>query len=138
MMTGSSFRYANVLMTVIFLISAAVQYNDPDGVLWILAYGAAAAVCIGYAMGRAQGWHAWVVTIGALIWAATLIPGFWAQVSAADLFGSMSMKTPAVERAREFGGLMIIAVWCTLIARRIARQTNDTRPARDSQNVDAG
>ena len=124
-------------MTVVFLLSAAVQYNDPDGILWILVYGVAAAVCVGFAMGRAKAWHASVVAIGALIWAVTLIPGFWGQVSASDLFGSMSMKTMAVERAREFGGLLIIAVWCSLIA-RLARETNDARSARDLGNVAAG
>ncbi|MEM9650361.1 MAG: transmembrane 220 family protein [Bacteroidota bacterium] len=37
---------------VLFLVSAVVQYNDPDPWTWILIYSIAALVSVGFALGR--------------------------------------------------------------------------------------
>jgi hypothetical protein len=106
----------NVLMTAVFLLSVAVQYNDPDPLAWIIIYGLASALCLALALGRLRWWYALVTSVTALLWAAFLLPSFWRLVSAAEIFESIGMKTAPVEQAREFGGLMIVAAWMLFIA----------------------
>ena len=110
--------FLNVFVCVALLASVAVQYNDPDGLLWMAIYGAGAAACMGFALGRLRAWQALTVAVVALIWALTLIPDFWGQVQVGELFESIGMKTVAVERAREFGGLAIVFVWMSFLAAR--------------------
>ena len=123
----------NVLMTVVFLGSVLVQYNDADALVWIAIYGAAAAVCMAYAMGRMKPWHAYAVAVVTVIWAAAIAPGFWGAVSFPDLFAEWEMKSEPVERAREFGGLLIVATWMTTLAvshRMLGRRRSNGNPDR--------
>ena len=106
----------NVIMAVAFLISVAVQYSDSDGILWMAIYGAAAAACIGFELGRLRSWQALAIAALGLLWAVAVAPGFWGQVNLGAVFESLDMKTDAVERAREFGGLMIVFVWMGFLA----------------------
>ncbi len=119
----------NVVLTVAFLFSVLVQHNDPDGLVWIGIYGAAAAVCFAFAVHRMRSWHAYAVGIIALAWAVALVPSFWGHVGLSDLFGSFEMKSAAVERAREFGGLLIVAAWMFSLA-----MSNRWRVLRPSSN----
>lgn len=111
--------FLNVVMTLIFLTSVLVQYNDPDALPWMAVYGSAAAACIAFAMGRLRWFHAAVVGLVSLLWAAAMAPLFWGHVALDDLFGTLDMKTQAVERAREFGGLVIVCIWMTILALRL-------------------
>ena len=36
-------RWINSLLCIVMVVFAAAQYNDPDGVLWVLIYGIPAA-----------------------------------------------------------------------------------------------
>ena len=106
----------NVMITVAFLLSVAVQYNDPDPLAWITIYGLASALCVAFALGRLRWWYALVTSVTALLWAASLLPAFWGLVSAAEILESIGMKTAPVEHAREFGGLVTVAAWMMFIA----------------------
>jgi len=105
----------NYLMLAVFLFCVAVQYNDPDPVRWMAIYGLAAIACVLYLTRRLH--RAIPAAIGAasLIWACLLAPGVIGQVSVAEVFESMQMKTVAVEEAREMGGLFIVAVWMAVL-----------------------
>src|SRR5688572_1127720 len=98
-------RVANILMAAIFMLAVAVQYNDPDPIQWMTIYGLASVSC--FLAFRNQ--LPWIVpaTIGfvALIWAATLAPEVMRAPSLDGIFGSVQMKTPAIEAAREMIGL---------------------------------
>ena len=62
-------RRLHVIFAGIFLLSAAVQLNDPDPWRWVAIYGAAAGVGLG-------GWRVRGVAAGvglvAVIWAAAI------------------------------------------------------------------
>ena len=117
----------NILMFVAFLLSVAVQYNDPDPFGWIAIYGAAAACCVLAIKGSRRGWLPALVGLAALLWIGFSIPlliNAEDSVVWADVFGQPTMKTLAVELTREIGGLGIVLVWMAVLtcqARRFAR-----------------
>lgn len=45
-------KYLNAVMILLFVVAAAVQYNDSDPMLWIAIYGAAAFLCVLFAIGK--------------------------------------------------------------------------------------
>ena len=113
-MTASNIgRGALVLATTLFVASAGLQLNDPDPLLWVLAYLAAAA-CTGLAAFRRP-----------LPWGATLAGALVALAGAAWLAwvvffsGASNPMYPGqeptgwlivdTEQGREMGGLAIIA-----------------------------
>ena len=120
------FRLLSAVFAGLFLLGAAVQYNDPDPVGWMLIYLAAAVSCALAARGRV-GWQ-FPATVGlvALIWAATLVPSVAGKVRPGELVGAWEMKDERVEEGREMYGLLIIAVWMavtvTVELRRRARR----------------
>lgn len=77
--------------TLLFLTAAAVQWNDPDPLAWVVTYVLAAGISAGAAFGRLVPALALVVGLGALGWAAS-IPE-WNEVE------------------REIVGLTVIGCW---------------------------
>lgn len=117
-------RGINAAAAAVFVVSAALQYNDPDSARWILIYGLAAASCLQYRRHTRDALLPALTGLAALSWAALLIPELIATARVGDLFRSMNDKGGAAELAREFGGLVIIAVWMAVLvaaARRRAR-----------------
>ena len=108
-------KIANLIMLIAFVFGVIVQYNDPDPARWMAMYGAAAVACGFYAAGRKQ----WIVPAMVLamagIWAATLAPAALGKVGFGELFEAFEMKDERVEIGREFGGLVIIAVWMLVL-----------------------
>src|SRR5687768_13414352 len=109
-------RVANIVMAVIFLLAVAVQYNDPDPIQWMTLYGLAAVSCFLAVKGKLPWFVPAAIGVVALIWAATLVPGVMRAPSLDGFFGSVQMKTPAVEEAREIFGLLIVVLWMTVLA----------------------
>lgn len=105
------FRSVAWLMTALYLVSVALQYNDPDPIRWMLIYGAAA---VASAMLPLRRWAiplSFVVAAAALVWAAILTPEIWGRVGFSDMWLKMSEKGGAVEVEREIGGLVIVVGW---------------------------
>ena len=114
---------ANVIMLLMFLFSAAVQFNDPDPLVWISIYSAAAVVCGLEIRRRAPAWAAVALALIALAWAGTLCSRAHG-VPLGSLVAEWEMRDVRVEEAREMYGLTIVAVWMIVIAsvgRRRAR-----------------
>lgn len=111
MNTVSKFKYYNSFMIGVFLLSAIVQYNDPDPLLWIVVYGLAAIVSFLAFSPRLDKRLPLYLGIIAIGWAAFHLPDVWGKVNPGEIFQSIEMKTIAVEKAREMGGLLIIASW---------------------------
>ncbi|MDX2033179.1 MAG: transmembrane 220 family protein [Blastocatellia bacterium] len=108
-------KILNAIMVAAFLFSVIVQINDPDPVAWMLIYGLAGAAC-GLALARRGGWLVpAAVGAAALTWAMTLAPAVLGKVRFGELFEAFEMKDARVEVGREFGGLMIIAVWMAVL-----------------------
>jgi hypothetical protein len=117
----------NGIMALLFLISALVQFNDPDPVRWILIYGLASVVS-GWGMRGRVSWPGpAVVGAAALVWAATLVPAVVGKVGFGEMFESVQMHDVRVERGREMGGLLIISAWMAVLLIFHRRRQPSTR-----------
>ena len=127
---GPTFRVVNSVMAAIFVLGAAVQYNDPDPWRWIAIYGAAAVSCLLDSRLR-PGWVApAAVGVASLVWIAASAPRILPHLVIRDLVRPMQEKTPAIEESRELLGLVIIAVWMGLLAMSWIRRKRERQ--RDS------
>ena len=105
----------------LFLVSALLQVNDPDSVPWIVLYTAAAVASfwrkhLAPAL-LLSGVALCVLMAGYLMLAIDGIE--WRAV-----FSSFNMQGQGVEEIREAGGLLIIAVWFTILAYLKKREYN--------------
>lgn len=100
----------NIILTVLFVIFAAVQLNDPDPWLWVLIYGLVAVITGMAAMGRVQPKFLLGAIIACGIGIALYLPDFvgWLQMGTPTITGSMKAESPHVELVREFLGLVIV------------------------------
>jgi hypothetical protein len=107
---------ANVVMLLMFVFSVVVQFNDPDPLVWMPVYGAAAAACALALAGRLPRWIPAAVGIGSIVWAATIAPHVLGSVPFLDMFSAWEMKNEGVEESREMYGLLIVAAWMLVLA----------------------
>jgi len=110
------FQFFNVVFMCAFLLSALVQYNDPDPAAWIAIYLGATAMCLDQR--RRSPWVALAPALSliCLVWIGFLLPRVLGEVSLAEIAASITMKTQAVEEAREIGGLFLVALWAAVVA----------------------
>jgi hypothetical protein len=106
---------AAIIFGLLFLLGAAVQYNDPDPLGWVLVYLAASIASFVRAMGRLPRTVPAVVGVCALAWAATLAREVLRRGEFINMFGAWEMASTGVEEAREFWGLVIIAGWMAVL-----------------------
>jgi hypothetical protein len=106
------YRIANVVMALMFALSAAVQYNDPDPVQWIAIYAVAAVVCVAALRQPVRAAFPAAIAIVALVWALSLAPIALGQ-SAAEIF---QLRSGAGEEGREMYGLLIVTAWMAALA----------------------
>jgi len=91
-------RYVHFLMFLLFLLSCAVQYNDPDPLTWIALYGYAAVLTV---FAFYKKYSASALLLGLIIYLAGFF--YYAQ--------PLNVSWWALEEGREAMGLMISAVW---------------------------
>ena len=109
-------RIANTVMLALFLLAAAVQYNDPDPFPWVLVYAGAAAACA-MAFDGSRRWQVpAALAATALVWALALAARIGGNLLPEGVFASASMIGPDVETAREAGGLLLVAAWSAFLA----------------------
>lgn len=97
-------RYDALVWSLLFVVFALLQYNDPDVFKWMLWYGLASIVGIMVFLHRAHRYLLWAALAAYLLGAILLWP---------DTFDGLSLKngyTPSIEEARESLGLAICAV----------------------------
>lgn len=105
---------ANAIMLVMFLFSAAVQYNDPDPFVWMAIYIAGAIVCVVEIRRRTPPGLPATLALIALGWSATI--AYRARdVPISALFAEWEMRNLRVEEAREMYGLLILGLWMIVI-----------------------
>ncbi|HZF66078.1 MAG TPA: transmembrane 220 family protein [Chitinophagaceae bacterium] len=106
----------NIIFIVLFIISAGLQYNDPDPYIWIPIYLYGAFLCY-LALKRR---YIPVLFIGGLV----VYGGYalylffdkegvlnWAgEHGAESIVQSMKATKPWIEATREFGGLLILVI----------------------------
>ncbi|MBE7171851.1 MAG: transmembrane 220 family protein [Williamsia sp.] len=106
----------NIIFIVLFVLFAALQYNDPDPYIWIPIYLYAAYLCYRalkkqYPRGL---YIAGLVVYGAyamyLLFDKTGVLN-WAEVHHAEnIVQTMKAEKPWIEETREFGGLLIVII----------------------------
>lgn len=107
------FKYIGFLFTLLFGLGAAVQYNDPDSLLWIITYLLAALVSLLFALGKLNILIPMIGGVVCLIGFAVLYPSDFQGFDLND----GDIKT--VELGREAFGLLITALVCLLYAYRL-------------------
>jgi hypothetical protein len=120
-------RYLNILLGLVMFGFAAVQYNDPDVLLWVVYYAVPAAWAFLAAFrldlvrskpGMLGLWASIVIGLGVVVYYWPAMPGFWRP--------AVFMVEVEGEGAREGMGLMI--AWAVLLlAMFSARRQPDTR-----------
>ena len=102
-------------MLVLFGLSAALQINDADGLLWGLIYLGAGFLCglwhRGMLSRRISGMAGICALLAALYW-ASMISG---STEMAGLF-SWNMTDSTSEIVRESGGLGLVSLWMGLLS----------------------
>lgn len=104
----------NYFFTVIFVLFAALQYNDPDPWLWIPIYLYAAVLCWFYARGRyypkayLAGAGAYLIYAVWLVFTKDGVLDWYNEHQAENLVQTMKAEKPWIEDTREFGGLLIL------------------------------
>lgn len=121
-------RILNTLLALMFLAFAFVQVNDPDPVLWILIYGAMAAVSVMAIFEYYIPALMYVLAAGYLVYLVILFPGAMDWYNSPDrslLFDDLAkMQYYYIEEAREFLGLVIcevVLLFYVLRARKAAK-----------------
>jgi hypothetical protein len=116
------FKFFNAIATLLFFTMAAIQLNDPDPIYWVVVYSTAAllsgGLCIGSRLETISKVTMGMVLAGLLISGPGVIEYFTAE-DYASIYGGMSAEKPYVESAREFGGLLIVAIYLVLFASKI-------------------
>jgi len=119
-------KILHLVLALLFLLFAVVQYNDPDPLGWMLLYGFIAGVCAFAAFGRR---NRLVLLAGmgvVLVWAIFLFPDFiaWLRMGMPTIAGSMKAEAPHIELMREFSGLFLCLI--VLIFQYIQGRKTDT------------
>jgi hypothetical protein len=109
-------KVLNAVFLIVYLLCAVVQYNDPDALPWALIYLSAGAMCMFEVGNKQVNWLPPTLLAISLVWIGFLLPGIIGQVSLEQIFASISMKTKAVEEAREIGGLLLVVFWTGVLA----------------------
>lgn len=109
-------KYLNIVFGILFILSAVLQYNDPDPYLWIPIYLFPAFLCF-QAARKIFYPRIYLVTIVLLgIYALYLLlepTGVVSWVSehdAENIVQEMKATKPWIESTREFFGLLIIMI----------------------------
>jgi len=114
-MQSRMFIISNYLMIVIFFLCVIVQYNDPDSLIWMTMYGFAGIVCILAVLDKIHWSISIIPGILGLVWALTILPDVISNYSATDNLFTWQMNSLDVEKVREFGGLLIIILWMSIL-----------------------
>ncbi len=106
-------KLVNAILSVIFILFAAVQYNDPDPLMWMAIYGMVAVVC---AFAIIQSYNKFVMIVGVafcLIGTLYYFPGLmelFREHEISDLTRKMKADQPFIEKSRESLGLFLAAI----------------------------
>lgn len=92
------------IFALLFIVSAGLQYNDPDPYLWYFIYGMAAVISLLYIVGRLPLWVAFSAAL--LLFSGAFIS--WPDRFEGVEIGGGNIKN--IEEGREALGLLITAL----------------------------
>jgi hypothetical protein len=106
----------NFFFCIIFILFAALQYNDPDPWVWIPIYLYAAVLCWLVFKGKfyprayVAGIIAYLIYAGFLFFTKDGILDWFNKYNSQNITGTMQAEKPWIEQTREFFGLIILIV----------------------------
>jgi membrane-bound ClpP family serine protease len=103
-------KIIGIILGLVFISFAAMQYNDPDATVWILIYLYAAAITILAAFGKVPVLVLAITTVACLLGAFYMWPDKYEGLEV----GGGDIKN--IEEAREALGLLLIGVIMFLYA----------------------
>lgn len=106
-------RYASIVMLLLLLLTIGVQYNDPDGPLWMLIYAVALVPTVAAIANTWTGLSI-IAAIGYYAGFFYILPG-GTVAEPAHILTDLQMGESGVEEAREAGGLLLCAIWMTVL-----------------------
>ena len=111
-------RVTAILMTGLLILSAIVQWNDPDPLRWILCYSVTAIITLCSLI------HPLPPSIppiwGLVVLLSSLLVGMdlWmseGQFDWGSFWNVIAMKNETVELGRELGGLLLVTGWMAVL-----------------------
>lgn len=125
-------KILNIIFIFIFIVCAALQYNDPDPYIWIPIYLFAAWLCYKSSQNQYKPALFYTALIVYITYAVYLfldkdgVLSWGTEHNAESIVQSMKATKPWIEETREFGGLLIcaIAVIINIIWHRKKQQLN--------------
>lgn len=107
------------IIALLFIIFAAVQYNDPDFYIWVPLYGVIAIVAIMWDRGWRNKKVLFALSLMFFLGMCFYIPDviYWVLEGTPSIAGSMKAESPFIEFVREFFGLGICLTALTLYLR---------------------
>ena len=110
----------NLIFCLLFVISAVLQYNDPDPYIWIPIYMYGAVLCWlafrnkFYPKAYLVGIIIYLVyAIGLFFWKNGVLD-WMTKHNAEDIAATMKAEKPWIEETREFFGLLILILVLTI------------------------
>ena len=105
-------KIINIILTVLFILFAVVQINDPDPWMWVILYLYVALMTAFAAFGRYISNALWFGLVFCLFKLIRLLPDFisWIQQGMPSIVETMKAEIPYVELTREFLGSTICIV----------------------------
>ena len=108
------FRVISWVMLAVFVLSMAVQYNDPDPIRWMAIYGVCAVFSV-LAIRGVVHWLSIPVAVAYIVGALYWMPGAPIE-HPMSLLTDVKMASLGVEEWREDGGLWICVAWLVALS----------------------
>ncbi len=107
-------KIVSIVLALMFVSFVAVQFDDPDPILWVFIYSNMVVICVWSVFAVPNKYWIWISAGGYLVYAIFLIPGALDWFQSPDrslLFDDLAkMQYPYIEETREFLGLIICVV----------------------------
>ncbi|HOY28205.1 MAG TPA: transmembrane 220 family protein [Flavobacteriales bacterium] len=118
-------RTAYLFIAGCFIAFAALNLNDPDPWVWVLAYGAVAVLFALAAFGRADRRVSGSLAVALAVWMFTMSGGMleWFGLGMPSIVTEMKATEPHVEAVREFLGLLLAVLALLFLTLRTSKES---------------
>lgn len=118
-------RTAYLFIAGCFIAFAALNLNDPDPWIWVLAYGAVAVLFALAAFGRADRRVSGSLALALAVWMLTMSGGMleWFGLGMPSIVTEMKATEPHVEAVREFLGLLLAVLALLFLTLRTSKES---------------
>jgi hypothetical protein len=103
-------KIVSLILAALFFTSAALQFNDPDPLYWIVIWGVSGFIALFAAFKKCNPWIILAVLAACTYEAFHLFPAFvtWLSSGAPSIVETMAAESEYIEKVREFLGLLIL------------------------------